>query len=393
MTITLIADDLTGACDAGAHFTGQGSIGVFVDAKAIDARLAVAVIDTESRALPPTDAGQRVRDVAGQLAPERRSGFLFKKIDSTLRGPIAAELDALLDETGRAGALVCPSFPVHGRTVTEGCLHVDGRPAHRTAIGRDPAYPGDTSDVALILRRGAARPVHHVPLATVRAGGDALYRELTRAAGRLLAADAETDADLASLATAAIAHDLVLAGSAGLAHAAAACLGHAGVPVEIPRGRGWLIVAGSLHPASRAQIRALVAAGVAGAFVEPASAAPPLGPLAARLADGQPVFLATPDADDAPAEARRSAGVALAAAAARLIERARPDVLAVTGGDTAHAVMTALGADRLELVGAPTSGLALGQIAVGTPRPVTWLSKAGGFGGPDLFVDFLGGHA
>ena len=157
MTITLIADDLTGACDAGAHFSGRGRVGVFVDAMRVDATREVAVVDTESRALSPSEAGTRVRAVARDLRARIRTGFLFKKIDSTLRGPVTAEIEALLEVTARPTALVCSSFPAQGRTVTGGVLRVDGGLAHTSAIGRDPAYPGDTSVVTDILRRGAAQ--------------------------------------------------------------------------------------------------------------------------------------------------------------------------------------------------------------------------------------------
>src|SRR6185295_17045068 len=214
MTITLIADDLTGACDAGAHFSGRGRVGVFVDATRVDATRAVAVVDTESRTLSPSEAGARVRAVARDLRARIRAGFVFKKIDSTLRGPVTAEIEALLEVTGRPTALVCSSFPVQGRTVTGGVLRVDGLPAH-------------TSVVTDILRRGAARPVRHLALETVRGGSAALKAALRRAAGGIIAADAETEADLDALAAAGVVSpDVILAGSAGLAQFAARHLGH-----------------------------------------------------------------------------------------------------------------------------------------------------------------------
>ena len=393
MTITLIADDLTGACDAGAHFTGRGRVRVFVDEAPVDPGRDVAVVDTESRALSPEDAGRRVRAATRRLGARRCEGFLFKKIDSTLRGPIAAEVEALLDEAGRGTALVCPTFPAQGRTVTGGLLHLGGRPAHTSVIARDPAYPGDTSDVGEILRRGATRTVRHLPLTSVRGGGNALASALARAREAIVTADAETDADLDALAAAAIAApDVVLAGSAGLARAAAQCLGYAGPRVPIPDGHAWLVIAGSLHPATRAQIRALDAAGIAGATVDLVGE-PDVRTLAARLGEGRPVFLTTAESETATPEARPRMAAALAAAALRVLELSSPDVVAVTGGDTARALMRALGTDRLDLAGAPSSGLALGELVTSAAPSFTWLSKAGGFGAPDLFLALLEGKA
>jgi uncharacterized protein YgbK (DUF1537 family) len=76
----------------------------------------------------------------------------------------------------------------------------------------------------------------------------------------------------------------------------------------------------------------------------------------------------------------------LAAQAAAAIEKERWDLVAVTGGETAMALWNALGADRLDLVGVPAPGLALGHLRVRGREPLAVLTKAGGFGPPDLFV-------
>src|SRR5437660_869795 len=76
--------------------------------------------------------------------------------------------------------------------------------------------------------------------------------------------DAETDADLASLAAAALAVPGTLAaGSAGLGRALSHALGLIGPAVALPAGAARLVVVGSLHPASRAQLDALARTGAA----------------------------------------------------------------------------------------------------------------------------------
>src|SRR5258705_480938 len=89
---TIVADDLTGACDTGALFAARGPVPVTVWPDP-PLHAPVTVVDTESRTLDPVDAARRVSGVARNLARTR----FFKKIDSTLRGPIGAELDALLE--------------------------------------------------------------------------------------------------------------------------------------------------------------------------------------------------------------------------------------------------------------------------------------------------------
>ena len=124
MALILIADDLTGACDAGALFCGRGRVGVFTDPAAAGSGWDVLALDTESRALEPTEAAARVKEAARHLGPRPTQGVLFKKIDSTLRGAVGVELEALLSATGRAQALVCPAFPAQHRTVVHGILRV-----------------------------------------------------------------------------------------------------------------------------------------------------------------------------------------------------------------------------------------------------------------------------
>ncbi len=392
MLATFIADDLTGACDASAPFAGRDRVGVFVAPASPGLEWSVAAVDTESRGLAPAGAAERVRAAAVRLGTRLARGLLFKKIDSTLRGPVGAELEALLAASGRGTALLCPAFPGQQRTVVHGVLLVSGAPAHESAIARDPAYPGPTSDVVEIVRRGAARPVSFLPLARVRGEHDRLARALGEGRDQIIVADAESDDDLNALAAAALAcPEVVLAGSAGLAHAAAEAHGHAGPPAPLPEGRAWLIVGGSLHPATRAQLSRLEAAGVMGARLD-GSRDPDMRPLIEQVKGGRPVFIATGDAAAAEPGARHAIASRLARVAARVLVESRPDLVAVIGGETGAALLRAVGVARVEVLGAPSSGLALSDAVVGPRSSFPLLTKAGGFGPPDLLLSMLEGN-
>jgi uncharacterized protein YgbK (DUF1537 family) len=89
--------------------------------------------------------------------------------------------------------------------------------------------------------------------------------------------------------------------------------------------------------------------------------------------------------------ARETIARRLADTAARVLDRARTDLVAVTGGDTAHALIRALRPRRFELLGAPADGLALGHLTRDGAATLPVLTKAGGFGRPDLFTALLGG--
>src|SRR5512132_4324144 len=97
--VTIIADDLTGACDTGCLFAGSGPVGVLV-APAVtvpssSAMAPVITLDTESRALPPREAAAAIHAAARQVGERLAAGHVFKKIDSTLRGAAGVELTAL----------------------------------------------------------------------------------------------------------------------------------------------------------------------------------------------------------------------------------------------------------------------------------------------------------
>ena len=395
MPTTILADDLTGACDTGCLFAGRGAVGVIAEPTLRDRGADVVAVDTESRACSALEAARRVRDAATRHAARLAAGPTFKKIDSTMRGPVGAELEALLAAGVWKGALVCPAFPAQGRIVRDGALWVHGEPAHRSPVGRDRHYPGATSEMMDMLEPAMGGALARLPLDAVRGGIARVRERLACAAGAAIVADAETDADLDVLAAALASLPTLLGvGSAGLGRALADALGFPRSPVALPPPGAWLWIVGSRHPASRAQLGALADAGVAGARLGHDGRGDMAGVLRA-LGRGAPAYLTAalePEGD------ARAIAAALGAAAAAVLAEARPDVLAVTGGATAFGVLGALGAQRLDLIGAPGEGLALGTLASGPAspaghHPLPLLTKAGGFGDPHLFLRLLGGSS
>jgi uncharacterized protein YgbK (DUF1537 family) len=358
MSLAILADDLTGACDTGAVFAGAGAVSVTVwPRRSADA--AVRVLDTETRALSSAEAARCVA-AAVTLSPAAR---YFKKIDSTLRGQVGAEVDAFMRALGTPSAVLTPAFPAQGRTVVDRILMIDGTPLTETSLGRDPelARPA-TANVVDMLRPALDRPLAWIPLDQVRAGFPALTARLMRLAGTVAIADAETDDDLAALVDAAVALEPapLLVGAAGLAQALAARLGLLATRPKLPGGRRWLVVAGSRHPVTRQQIAAAREAGIR--------------------------VLASADAE---APDRTHVAAQLAHEARRVIEREAFDAVAVTGGQTAIALYQALDAERIDLLGAPEPGLAFGYLRAPRHPALALLTKSGGFGAPDLFVSLV----
>jgi uncharacterized protein YgbK (DUF1537 family) len=117
----------------------------------------VVVFDTDSRSLDSARAAARVRAAASWL---RANGIdtVFKKIDSVLRGHVAAESLACLHALGRRRALLVPANPRRQRTVRDGQYRVAGQPLHRTAFAHDPDFPATSDQVVDLLARHSSRP-------------------------------------------------------------------------------------------------------------------------------------------------------------------------------------------------------------------------------------------
>ncbi len=125
--IAVIADDFTGAAEIGGVGLRHG-FRVVIDTKVDKAADAdILVIATDTRSLDPEQAAELVRRTMPDLLA-LNPGFIFKKVDSLLRGNVAAELLAQLDASGKSRALVVPANPDLKRTIREGVYYYDGVP-------------------------------------------------------------------------------------------------------------------------------------------------------------------------------------------------------------------------------------------------------------------------
>lgn len=396
--LTIIADDLTGAADTGAAFAAHGLETVVCLSLPVPPSLTadVLVLSTESRDRDAATAAAVTASVtAAALAWAGSRPVVYKKIDSTLRGHVQAEVAAVMRVLGVDGALVSPAFPDQQRTTVGGRQLLAGTPLEATSFAADVA----TSDL-VVMFAAAGSPVHHVALAEVRGTEERLSRALDRARSGIVVVDAVSNDDLAAIARAAIAAGLqVLVGSAGLARAMAAI----GPQTErarsavtggdtVDRAAGALVVAGSRHAATVAQVREAERGGLE--VLRPslswlAGEGGPDAELVRRavtgIRTGMPVVIATGDLTASPLGPAAIAG-RLAEIARRVVLEEQPSLLVLTGGETAAAVCGALGSRLVRLTGELVPGIASGVLIDGLHRGLGVVTKAGGFGGPDALV-------
>lgn len=142
--IGIIADDFTGANDSGVRLAQKGLKARVILAgeenENADQNIDVWIVDTDSRAMEPKDAYKIVSSEIKRLKKRGVTSF-YKKVDSTLRGSVAAELKALHDQAGAEVIFIAPAFPSLGRTVRNGVLYVNGIPVSETEFCNDPKTP------------------------------------------------------------------------------------------------------------------------------------------------------------------------------------------------------------------------------------------------------------
>jgi uncharacterized protein YgbK (DUF1537 family) len=404
--LAIIADDMTGAADTGACFAEAGLATVIALSSAAIPDADVVVLSTESRDMSASDAARAVKGAVARLTSgegddsARRSNphcvWVYKKIDSALRGHPRDELFAALEATGARRALVAPAFPAEGRTTVGGRQHIDGVPVESSGIGGADAI----SDLTTLFETDQGPPVRLLDLATLRGQPDALRRLIHGDSAGIVVADAETDDDLMALGHAVAAGRWpLLCGSAGFARQLARTLPltrNARPRSKVVRGSGpVLIVAGSQHEATARQIQVLHDSGVP--IVRPGQSLidDPATPIdaavvevAAHLAAGRSTVLTTLGLTACPL-----GGHVVAARLGQIV--AAPEVsiqvrgLVLTGGDVAAAVSTALGAAALWLQGEITSGIPWGVLEGGRLDASQIATKAGSFGSDNALLSCI----
>lgn len=385
-TPLILADDLSGAAETAAALGGGLDPVLFLWPELPFTTSAnPVVIDLDSRELPPEAAGERVR---AALVAVPDAGPVFKKIDSLLRGNLAAEVAPLM----AAGTVVVltPALPQQGRTVSGGVLFDHGVPLPETDLwALESADPPATVAAAL-----GGLPVRAIDLRTVRSGGVA--RELAEATASVAVCDAETQADLDAIVTAGLdaGVDVRFVGSSALARGLGPHLERPSATegTTAPASSGpVLYVLGTGSAAAVAQAERLQQASGAVripidarelATLEGAAAAAIAGRLAEHLREGSVVVQVQPETGPRVAGAEVVSGLARLVVALLAAAPAWPVRLMLTGGQTARAVLDALGQRRLSLL----QEVHPGAVLLTTADGALVATRPGSHGGPDSLV-------
>lgn len=362
--IRILADDLTGALDTSAAFSGN--VPVYIDhPPAADGQAMVAVVATPTRDVPVEKLPAFLRPVVDWFTSGRLS---FKKVDSLLRGNTFAEVAWLYRNGGFKRVVFAPAFPAQGRITAD--------------------------DRQWVVRPGRDREAVAMPL-------EAAFAALGLRAGMMLDEKADvwipevaTDGDLDRVVQQAgdCGGSVLWVGSAGLGNALARrfslspCAGTAS-PLEAGMGP-TILVSASFQPVFREQWALLRAGRAVAAVAEAGDAARVATTIEmVRAGAAEAWFDLSPRETVGSDEAMRR----LDMNTQLLVEKLpTPGQLVVVGGDTLLGLCRDSGADGLLAHPSIRQGWGCARLMGGVWDGVPCYSRSGAFGAADDLVALFG---
>ena len=416
--IYIISDDLTGANDTGVQYTKQG-FKTLVTVKTdedflnlVSRDYDVISINADTRAMLPQDAYRTVFELVGKFKDDKVE-YIYKKIDSLVRGNPGVELDAVMDAVGARTAIVTTSYPEVGRKLVNGRFELMDGDGNASII-----------NVIDVFSQDMKRRVLGVSLSTIREGPEKIVEYMNKGVidgYQIFVMDAVEDSDLAIIKEAALLMEYppVLCGSAGLAKQLSLDRKISVTKAVNNKARGkskiTLIMIGSRNNITSSQMKAL----------EKEIGVPKVTIFTEDVFNGNKDKMIQDIADQV--NSLISSGCRLLAVVvdtlftefkvqlkdqeqyiidsmriaktigelSRIIYESNPiDTIISSGGDTSQQILEALGAKGVLLENEIVSGIPIGRIIEGIADGSTIITKSGGFGDKDSLiktVEFLGG--
>jgi D-threonate/D-erythronate kinase len=426
--LAIIADDLSSATDCGAQVVRSGlSVVVPLGGYSLPIQATAAQvisIDTDSRSLSANQAYAKVKAASQQLVSQGWIHF-YKSVDSTLRGNLGAEIEAVLDIVKPDCAVIAPAFPKYGRTTVDGVQYLHGRPLHETEFGSDPTAPVRDADIPRRLSEGSRRKAGRLTIDQLRAGPRQIksaIKGLVETGIELVVVDIAEQEDLKRICLGLAGSDLrvVWVGSTGLAEFIPLALEVVPASDSFRQDqkvdpRPALALVGSASETTRQQLDyAQTNHGLKIVCLDPtrvirngtitaAELERVYSNLHAALDAGHDAALVVNASRDeiaatqglgaalnlSPAQVAQRIVHGLAQAGGRLVGEGCLSGIVATGGDTANALCNALGAQALEIRGEVEAGIPLMRILGMGMQSLPLVTKAGGFGSLAAMRDAL----
>lgn len=381
----VVADDVTGVLDTCAHFAAVGRETVVCLERPIDARDTCG--DRKHVDVVGLSTGSRDRD-AEEASVQTQSAFefltecevegVFCKIDSLLRGPVAAMLQVFL-RTAAGACVIAPALPEQGRITRAGYQWQRRNGAPPLVCGSlAEAAEAAGGDVVLISRDQVCED-----------GGYAAAAPYLGRPGAALIFDAETDSDLEAIVGAFQGRISTWVGTSGLGRAlsgsaTAAVGGLEGLDAE---GLGILVVVGSATKLAKEQVEAL-ALTMDVDFFDVGLAAergrPPVD-VTRSLQHGRTVVVVPPARLDS-----EPLNTQVVSEMSRVVAPwvSQAGAVVIVGGETARHLFSALHIAHLRVIG-PTAHSGCLVRAASSRYPL-FVTRSGSFGTRRSLIDLVG---
>ena len=389
----IVADDFTGSNDTGVQLSRRGfrTKVVLNPAGVLDDGLSY-VLDTESRNIPGEDSRNKVRELLKGL-DLTAFDCVVKKVDSTLRGNIAEEIQETDRAYGSELVVFMPALPSLGRTTVNSVHHLNGVRIGMTELARDPRKPVLQDNIAEVLKSCYDEPVGALTLTQIRSG------KINLSGARLWACDAETNEDMLVVieearklgkrtlwvGTAAMADNLInaeqpplpaLAVIASVSEVARKQIRYAEEKgLRVQKVDIAALLRGALPDTVVKEAVEALQAGDDLAFVS--SASYDRAELDASLAAGEEMGMR-------PDEVAEYTSHTISQLAARILDTVKVSGLFLSGGDTAIHFIDEVDATGAEITFELTVGVPLMRLAGGRLDGLKVITKAGAFGTTEL---------
>ncbi|WHY66747.1 four-carbon acid sugar kinase family protein [Neobacillus sp. SuZ13] len=395
--VLIMADDFTGALDTGVQFSNYGVKTVvtsdleFEFGETTD-QLEVLVFNTETRYLKKSEAYEVIKKIALK-AKEETIPYIFKKVDSALRGNVASELKALSDVFEDVSIPFIPAYPEQNRFSREGLLLIDSIPVSESVFGQDPYEPVTESHIPSLLLKEADLTTYITK-----------KYEIPPKEESILLIETHSDEEMLSLGNELLMNDAlnITVGCAGFAKALAKIIFKNRDTTQNDIKLPLLIVCGSVNPVTKKQIGFAEVNG----FERVSLTIEQLWDkqywdtvkgqenIHQYLKIEQPFMFETfgnvstdqvyqlPDQGN---ELRFRIGQSLGYLVKNLLSNGIKRTILFTGGDTLYQSMRVLGLTEIKPLKELFPGIVLGSIDFKDEEHYV-ITKSGGFGDEDLFI-------
>lgn len=225
--IYIIADDLTGANDTGVQFAQNGCktiVSIYCDRLSelnISEDLDVFVIDTETREVESRVARIRLKNILEKLNINDKD-IVYKKVDSTLRGNIGAEIEEIVTILEKDICILSPSFPPYRRITVDGNLIVKGKSLKLPDYSSDIRNYKNNSSIEYILKKQSTLPIAQIGINDVNKGVKDILKKIklsNKKGKKIIIIDSISGKDLKKIIQSSLKFkgSILFSGSAGLA--------------------------------------------------------------------------------------------------------------------------------------------------------------------------------